>query len=321
MLILLILIFLIPFAIFFGLLGIAIQSIWAAILFSLKYLTPAIVLGSVVAFFVGKKYYFEFMDYIKVVCGFAIAGLVVMFIVLSIPVKPELPVLENTASLTVSFNEDRSETESNNGDNWCIENICNSLNELEYKRTIDEFNNEDEFEGYVFATFEDKDGETLNYIFYSDYNFIVVNGSKQQHYRVADDEKKLPYDALKNIIWDAERERKTEALRPFANALFEQIWYDDEGYINFTIPEDAPDHYSLRISLMGVDGYSEGTYDPVEYHVFQELQRTQEWEAGATYRFPISTIVYSEFDFAVWTTGAENIIFDALPLLPEASVH
>lgn len=317
-------ILLLPVFILFGLVGLAFKSIWAAILFALKYLLPEGIIGLIVAIILGRKYDYEFQDYLKFIGGFMAAGLAAMFIFINIPASPEFPLDEETASLTVSFNNDteRCETEVNDEVNYRIGNICDDLNDTKFKRTLKEFISEDDEMSDITATFNLNNGEKLTYIFYSNEVLAVDNGAFLKYYRVADDYS-LPYDYIKDVVYDAEIAERTVVWEPFAEEFFNSIYVDDEGYINFTIPAEAPgDSRGIRINLEGDESYTPGEkFEPLELHVFKELQNSGDWEAGATYRFPISTIVYSKFDFVVKPYGCNAFTFDALPLLPPENVH
>ncbi len=314
------LILLLPVVILFGLVGLAFQSLWAAVLFALKYLLPAGVIGLIVGLSVGRTRCFEFRDYLKFIGGFMAAGLAGLFLIISMPVTPELPLAEQTASVTVSLRNGKTETEPNDAEHWRVAAICESLNNTTYKRTLTELIDDEQAD--VDVTFAMDNGETLTYTVCSDEVIAFHNGDRLQYFRVADEEAELPYDMLEDVVYDAERARNDAVWQPFADELFDSIYYDEEGFINFTIPSEAPaEQFWIEIHMMGVDGYTEGAFKPVEFHTFEEEQKNSSWELGATYRFPISTIVYSKFEFDVRASGTSAFTFDALALLPKASVH
>ncbi len=315
---------LLPVFILFGVVGLAFKSFWVAILFALKYFLPEGIVGFIVALIRGRSDSYEFSDYMKYIGGFMAVGLAAMFIFVNIPATPVLPKGEETDSVTVSFVYDpnSSETEVNDETNYRIVDICDSLNKAEFKRTFTEFISEEDEKVDITVTFNLKNGEKLTYIFYSDEALAVDNGKFLKYYRVVNDQD-LPRDSLIDIIHDAERARNSIPWQPFVEEFFNSIYLDEEGYINFTIPAEAPgESRGIRINLKGDENYTPGEkFEPLELYVFRELQNSGDWEAGATYRFPISTIVYNQFEFVVKPFGCDAFRFNVLPLLPPENVH
>lgn len=321
MLLLFLAIALIPVYVVFGIFGLVFQSVWVAILFVLKYLLPAGALGLIVAFICSKKHVLLFFDYVKFVGGFLAAGFVAIMVILNLPATPILPEAENVSAIQVEYEYDAT-TELSLTDADILETICDGMQKVKYKRSIKELLDDENEDLDLIVTFSCKDGNTLEYLFFSDKEMAVKKSGKLTYYRISKESAKIPYDASLNAMYEAKHQQALVKWQPFLDELYDSIYYStDDGYINFCIPKEAPDNFSIRFDLQGMDGYSGGAFNPVNYDIFNDLQKQQNWERGAWYCFPISSICYSKMELSVYSAELGTERYSLLTYLPAENVY
>ncbi len=312
---------LVPVYVVFGVFGLVFQSIWAAILFVLKYLLPMGVLGLIVALICGKKHVFLLVDYIKIIGAFLGAGFLAMVIILNLPASPVLPEKEEVTSVEVSYNYDAATVQTITDENT-LQTLCDGMQRVKYKRLLKELLDDENEDLELKVTFTCEDGSTIEYRLYSDKEMAVKKGGTLRYYRVAKDSAELPYDASQNAMYEAKRQQALVVWQPFLDELYNSIYYSkDDGYLNFRIPEEAPADFSIRFDLKGMDQYTGGKFDEVNFDIFQDLQKQQNWERGSWYCFPVSTICYSKMELSVYSEKLGTERYSLLKYLPAKNVY
>lgn len=322
----LLVLFLLPFVIFFGLLGMAFQGFLGALLFILKYLLPGAGVGLLVTLMRSSRaaWRYEWDDYAKGAAIGLAAGFGLLLVWLRVvPVDLKPPALEEVTSITVSYGEGEDLVYGETTDLNKIEALYNDLFGAAYYRTIEELRHVDEDEGYPLnVELFDADGNSLGqYVIYNSKCMkkgLVWYMPKKDYY--------LNRSAASDVIWTANRERNQEKWMPFINELFDSVEYDGEaGELLFTIPRTIPDttddYYKITLNIIGMVGYEEGgEYQARSYQIYSAEQEESSWETNTTYSLP-------EINNALWETISISVntnylheVYDCISLLPESLV-
>lgn len=326
-LIIFLLILAIPLFILLGLVGITIQGIGALLLFFLKYLLPAFLIGVAAAAIHGRKtrQYKDMSDLGKAGLIGAAAGMGLLLIwMLLFPARVNIPQPEDVSAIAVSYESSDGTVREITQDRSRIHTLCQMFSEGEYRHTITEFRKLDEEEGYALTVeFLDAQGTVSH-------TYTVLSSQCLQdglwYYNLKKDSS-LDRSALMDVCYANWRQQANEKWQPFVQELFASVYYDDEtGDLCFTIPNEIPEHedsyYRISLTLHGMRGYQEGDeYITHSYEVFSEEQENSSWETGMTYQInEIPDAVWETLTIGFRTSYVEES-FDCLPLLPEELLY
>lgn len=314
---------LLPILVVIGVFSVALESAWAGVMFSLKYLLPGIVIALLIA---RKKDVYEAKSYAKAAIAGAVVNFLILIICLQFPASPDFPVTEEVSSVSVSriradgiTNDDSTELTN------LIDDLCSRLNSNDYSYTIDEFVIRDEDTKEYIMEFTMKDGEKVTCLLWDNKAVAIDHGLFTTYYKLDGDDGRLPYQEAERIVFyknELEREEKKKAamekLTPFAEELFDSIVYVDDESIEFVIPEKLPDtDYGIRIEMKGTDAAYGERYTLQNYEVHKEEQDNNSWVPGSRYRIDIKGLRFRNFTISVTPEYTYDYTFNVKNLLPE----
>ncbi len=176
-------------------------------------------------------------------------GFVAIIVILNLSANPILPEQKNVSAIKVQYEYDAATVQTIT-DADKLETICSGMQGVKYKRSLKELLDDENEDLDLIITFVCDDGNTLEYLFFSDTEMAVKKGEKLSYYRIAKESAKIPYDASMDAMYDAKHQQALVKWQPFLDELYNSIYYSiDDGYINFCIPQEAPDTFSIRFDL------------------------------------------------------------------------
>ena len=100
-----------------------------------------------------------------------------------------------------------------------------------------------------------------------------------------------------------------QTLEPLVKALEASIEYDEEqGALNFTIPEGLPSDYAFNILVAGSVEMGEGS---MSIHLFEEESLNNSWEPGKTYshQFEPGSLHYITMSYGVQKKDNSEVLY------------
>ncbi|MBE7056247.1 MAG: hypothetical protein E7388_02240 [Ruminococcaceae bacterium] len=317
---------LVPILALMGVFAVALESVWAGVMFCLKYLLPGIVVALLIARKKDKAEIYGAKSYAKVALAGAVLNFLLLIICLQFPANPKFPVTEKVASVSVSriradgiSNRDSTEVTE------LLDDLCTRLNSSEYSYTINEFIIRDEDTKEYIMEFTMKDGKKVTCLLWDNKAVAIDHGLFTTYYKLDDDDGRLPYQEAERIVFyknELEREEKKKAamekLTPFVKELFDSIVYVDDESIEFVIPEKLPDtEYGICIEMKGTDAKYGERYTLQNYEVHKEEQDNNSWVPGGRYRIDIKGLRFRNFTISVTPEYTYDYTFNVKNLLPK----